>query len=280
MARIVVVGGVAADQVVHLSERCREGHHLNGIPGGTRLGGGGANTAVALAAAGHHVTLVTAVGDDAVGRWQLDQLTALGVDVSAVVVVPGPSTRSILLVDPAGERTIVNLGRVQEAAPPARLLDLPADLVYVRNRSSQLAPLLSQVAACCPVVAHVPPVAAGLYPAQVIVASRSDLAIDDPVALGRLVAGEPWRWTVVTAGAEGARAYGADGAELEVSAVAVTAVDSTGAGDAFAVGLCHALAAAEPMGAALAEAARWGAAKVSMDGSQLTPDKVRQMLRP
>jgi sugar/nucleoside kinase (ribokinase family) len=279
MARIVVVGGVASDEVVHLGGRCREGAHLNGIPAGTRLGGGGANTAVALAAAGHHVTLVAAVGDDEAGRWQLAQLAARGVDVSAMVRVAGRSTRSILLVDPAGERTIVNLGRAQEAAPPHRLLDLPADLVYVRNRSTSLAPLLAQSAARQPVVAHVPPVGEGLYPAQVVLGSQSDIGDDDPLGVGRSVAGAWLQWMVLTRGPHGASAFAATGAVLEVPAVAVpAAVDSTGAGDAFAAGLCHALAAARPMADALAEAARWGAAKVAEDGSALSAEAVHRLL--
>lgn len=279
MARIVVLGGVAADQVVHLNGRCREGGHLDGVAAGTRLGGGGGNTAVALAAAGHHVTLVTAVGEDDIGDWQLAQLAARGVDTSAVVRVAGASTRSIVLVDPAGERTIVNLGRAQEAAPPVRLLDLPADLVYVRNRSTALGPLLALSAARQPVVAHVPPVGEGLYPAQVVLASESDVTPDDPLALGRLVAGDLLQWLVLTRGALGARAFGAGGEELAVPAVAVDAVDSTGAGDAFAAGLCHALAGGAEMSAALQEAARWGAAKVGEEGSALSAERVREILK-
>lgn len=278
MARIVVLGGVAADQVVHLRDRCREGGHLDGLPAGTRLGGGGANTAVALAAAGHHVTLVAAVGEDETGDWQIAELAARGIDVSAVVRVAGPSTRSIVLVDPDGERTIVNLGRAQEARPPLRLLDLPADLVYVRNRSTALGPLLAQSAARQPVVAHVPPVAAGLYPAQVVLGSESDLSADDPLALGRLVAGDLLQWMVLTGGARGARAFGPGGEVLAVPALATLAVDSTGAGDAFAAGLCHVLAGGANMAGALKEAARWGAAKVGEEGSALSVASVAKLL--
>lgn len=278
MARIVVVGGVAADQVVHLRGRCREGGHLDGVPAGTRLGGGGANTAAALAAAGHHVMLVAAVGEDDTGDWQLSALAARGIDVSAMVRVPGPSTRSIVLVDPDGERTIVNLGRAQEAAPPERLLDLDADLVYVRNRSTALGPLLARSAARQPVVAHVPPVGQGLYPAQVVLGSESDITTGDPWALGRQVAGDLLQWMVLTRGAQGARAFGADGAEIAVPAVAAHAVDSTGAGDAFAAGLCHALAQHHAMAEALAEGARWGAAKVEEAGSALSVERVKLLL--
>ena len=279
MARIVVVGGVAADEVVRLHGRCREGGHLDGVAAGTRLGGGGANTAAALAAAGHQVSMVAAVGQDAVGDWQLAELAARGIDIGAMVRVPGPSTRSIVLVDPQGERTIVNLGRAQEAEPPARLLELPADLVYVRNRSAGLAPVLARVARRCPVVAHVPPVGAGLFPAQVIVASEADVEAGDPLALGRLVAGELLEWMVLTRGPQGARAFGADGKVVAVPAVPAQAVDSTGAGDAFAAGLCHALVGGASMPAALGEAARWGAAKVGEAGSALGAERVRQLLQ-
>lgn len=278
MARIVVVGGVVADQVVHLRGRCREGGHLDGVPACTRLGGGGANTAVALAEAGHHVVMVAAVGTDETGDWQLAQLAARGVDVSPVVRVPGPSTRSIVLVDPDGERTIVNLGRVQEAEPPHRLLDLPADLVYVRNRSPLLGPLLARSVARQPVVAHVPPVGEGLYPAQVLLGSESDLSAADPLGMGRLVAGDVLRWMVLTRGAHGARAFGAAGEELVVPALPSRAVDSTGAGDAFAAGLCHALAHGAAMADALHEAARWGAAKVAEEGSALSAESVRRLM--
>lgn len=283
MARIVVVGSVASDEVIRLSERCREGAHLNGIAAGTRLGGGGANTAVALAAAGHHVTLVTAVGADTAGEWQLHQLAAAGIDTSAIARVFGPSTRSILLVDPGGERTIVNLGRAQEGEPPRRLLDIPADLIYVRTRARGLAPLLAARAPECMVVAHVPPLEDGIFPAHVVVASASDLdeaVRAEPLAAARRVAGDLLRWMVLTRGGEGVSAYAADGATLSAPAPKVEAVDSTGAGDSFAAGLCHALAAGMIMQAALAEAVRWGAAKVAQDGSALRPETVRGLLAP
>ncbi|HTH16106.1 MAG TPA: PfkB family carbohydrate kinase [Magnetospirillum sp.] len=277
MARIVVLGGVASDEVIHLTGRCREGAHLDGRLARARLGGGGANTAVALAAAGHQVTLVTAVGEDAAADWQLARLAERGVDTSAIVRVPGPSTRSILLVDPEGERTIVNLGRAQEAEPPHRLLDLSADLVYVRSRKLGLAPLLKQVRA--PVVAHIPPAAPGLFPAGIVLASQSDIAVDDPLALARQVAGERLQWMVLTRGAAGVRAFADGGGVLEVPAVPVAPVDSTGAGDSFAAGLCHALAGGLAMAAALREAVRWGAAKVGEEGSALSVESVRRLLK-
>jgi sugar/nucleoside kinase (ribokinase family) len=280
MARIVVVGSVATDEVVRLTGRCREGAHLSGTMLAPRLGGGGANSAVALAAAGHEVALVTAVGEDGDGDWQLDELVRLGVDISAVRRVKGDSTRSIVMIDPDGERTIVNLGRANEEQPPVRLLNMAADLVYVRSRTVGLGPLLAQKGTACPIVAHIPPIEPEVFPAQVIVASASDLPPDllaEPVTAGLMAAGRRLEWMVLTRGAEGAEAFSA-AKRLNQPSPRVRAVDSTGAGDAFAAGLCHALAQGAEMEEALAVAVRWGAAKVGQEGSILTAGTVAGLI--
>ena len=53
MPRIVVVGSVAIDEVVALRRPLAAGLHLDGRERGRRVGGGAANTAVALASAGY-----------------------------------------------------------------------------------------------------------------------------------------------------------------------------------------------------------------------------------
>lgn len=103
MARILVVGSIADDGVIRLTEALRPGAHLNGASAGVRLGGGGANTAVALAAAGHDVALLAAVGCDAVGDALLADLAAAGVDTSLVTRLNQSTTRSLLLIDPTGD---------------------------------------------------------------------------------------------------------------------------------------------------------------------------------
>ena len=118
LARIVVVGSVAQDDVVTLRQALCAGCHLDAAGRKLRLGGGGANTAIPLRHAGHEVALVAPVGGDDVAEWLLAKLQGAGIDVSAVVRVPGGSTRSIVLVDPGGERTIVNLHRCRETGPP------------------------------------------------------------------------------------------------------------------------------------------------------------------
>ncbi|MDS4040987.1 MAG: carbohydrate kinase family protein [Candidatus Competibacter sp.] len=280
MARIVVIGAVARDEVALLAEPLRPGAHLNGVMPGARLGGGGANTAVALAAAGHAVTLLAAVGQDAAGDVLLAELATAGVDIAQIARLDRPTTRSLVLVDPGGERTVVNVTRCEEDAPPDRLLDLPAEAIYVRSRRRDLAPLLAAKAATALVVAHLPPVEPGSQPAHILVASASDLVPDvcrEPWALGREVAGEILRWVVITAGAAGARAC-SQGERLEASAAPAQPVDTTGAGDAFVAGLLHALLDGRLMPDALALAVRFGTEATLWATSGLPALAVRRLL--
>ncbi|MFN7989679.1 MAG: PfkB family carbohydrate kinase [Thermoanaerobaculia bacterium] len=268
MPRVVVVGSVAIDEVVELRQALRAGLHLDGRPRGPRVGGGAANTAIPLAYAGHEVTVVSCAGTDPDGSRILARLSGAGVDVSQVVRRPGPSTRSLVLLEPDGERTVVNLHRCREDGPPRRLRALPADVVYVRSRELDLAPLLAERLDGCLVVAHVPPSGPLVRPAHVLVASSSDLRDDErsaPWETGRRAAGEALRWVVVTHGPGGAEALSAE-RRLHVPAREVVAVDSTGAGDVFAAGLVHALAGGAPMETALATAVAWGTAAVECGG--------------
>lgn len=282
MAKIVVLGSIARDDVVMLEEPIREGRHLQGALPVTRLGGGGANTAIALAHGGHEVSLVAAVGTDPLADELLAELSRHGVDIGPVTRVKGETTRSLVLLDPNGERTIVNLTRAREAMPPRRLLDLDADCVYVRSHRRDLAEILAAKARLCPIIAQIQPQDAGQLPVQVLVGSHADLderTRADPMAAGRWLAGDALRWVVITRGGDGAEAFGTDGRRLCATAPDVPVIDSTGAGDAFAAGLAHALALGMDMPQALPLAVLWGTAKVSKKGSYLDREVVRTVLK-
>ncbi len=261
MARIAVVGSVAMDRVVALRSPLREGAHLEGEDKGERLGGGGANAALALARAGQRAALVGAVGDDDAGRKLLAGLEMAGVDVSAMRIAPGPSTRSLIFVDPEGERTIVNLSRARESESPKRLLEMKSDVIYVRDRDPALAPLLARCLDRASVIGHMPPTAEASRPAHVLVASRSDVGpeiLDDPLAAGRGVAGPRLNAVVITAGAEGAFLYEKGRDVVRIPARSVRPVDTTGAGDAFAAGLAFGLASGMGVARATEIGVSWG----------------------
>ena len=265
----LVVGSVAWDEIVRLDGPLRAGSHNGGCFEGGRIGGGAANTAMALARAGDAVRVVSAVGEDAAGRELLDGLASLGVDVSLVDRHAEETTRSLVMLDPSGERTVVNLARAPVPLPEG-LADMAADWLYVRSADPALTEVLARrVAGGGRVLAHVPPVQDDFRRAQVLVGSASDLDEDflsDPFSAGRRIAGDALEWMVVTYGGMGARAFG-PGSVLERRARQVDVVDSTGAGDVFAGGLLHALAAGMTMDDALAAAVRWGTASVGYAGT-------------
>lgn len=268
MARIAVVGSVALDEVVALAQPLQEGRHLDATRRERRLGGGAANTAVPLRHAGHEVFVVSPIGTDETGDWLLAELGTVGIDTSAVVRVPGDSTRSLVLVDPRGERTIVNLRRCVEEGPPVRLRDLKVDAVYVRSREADLSELLAELARRTTVVAHVPPLVPGARPAHVLLGSQADLPaafVADPWDPAEAVAGPLLRWVVITRGAHGAEAVSAE-ERIATPTPAVEVVDTTGAGDVFGAGLVHALVLGREMPAALEIAAAWGAAAAAAAG--------------
>lgn len=280
MAKILVVGSVARDELVRLKEPLRAGSHLEADPICPRLGGGGANVAIPLAHAGHQVRLLAPLGSDATADELLRELAAEGIDTSALAFVAGPSTRSLVLLEPNGERTVVNLHRCREAAAPQRLRALAADAIYVRSRASDLTPLLAQKVEHGLVVAQVPPCEPGSRPAQVLIASQSDFDGDvlaDPWALGQRVAGRRLEWMVVTRGSKGAEAFSSR-EHITVSPTPAQVVDTTGAGDAFAAGLLHALLSGAGMKEALESGVAWGTAAVTSEGSFLSREAVAALL--
>ncbi len=264
---ILVLGSVAWDEVVRLDTPLAVGGHNQGRWEGCRIGGGAANTAMALARVGDRARLVSAVGRDPSGRALLGDLAAQGLDVSAVGEGT-ETTRSLLLLDPQGERTIVNLARAK-VRWPGDLADWAADACYVRAADPALGAVLARLAERMPVVAHIPPVEEGLRPVPILVGSVSDLTAEQrahPFALGERVAGERLEWVVITRGAEGAVAYGRDGT-IECPARRVRVVDGTGAGDVFAAGLVYGLARGWPMAHVLEVAVSWGTASVTYVGT-------------
>ncbi len=266
--RVVVVGSIAVDEVVRLRGPLQPGTHAAAEWCGERVGGGAANSAMALARAGLDVALVSAAGADAQGERLLAPLRALGIDLTWVAR-PATSTRSLLLIDPEGERTILNLHRASVPLPAA-LADDPAPVCYLRSADPALVePMRRRIAQGRCVVVHMPPLDMQMVPAQVVVGSAADLdaaTLAAPYDAVRACLGAGLEWVVITRGPAGASAYSAT-QHLHQVAPRVVAVDTTGAGDVFAAGLCAALAAGRPMPAALAQAVAWGSASVQYPGT-------------
>ena len=107
----VIVGDVAGEIAFGQAETLVE-------RGALTVGGSSAIMACGAARLGLRVAFVGVVGDDAAGRFMLDELTARGVDVSGCVVLPGRATGlTVHLVRPGAERDramLTSLGCVGE----------------------------------------------------------------------------------------------------------------------------------------------------------------------
>ena len=250
---VIVVGSVNVDRLVRVSHLPAPGETvINGVL--ERAGGGkGANAAVAAAMLGAPVALIAAVGDDAEGPESLDDLRGHGVDVSAVAVCAEPTGVAHITIDEQAENTIVVVSGANAT--------LGADAV--RRGLARLAGPRSVVLAGLEVPDAAVVAAAGFCrrhglrflldpaparppPGEVIAACEAltpnsaelhGLGVDGPEAL--LDAGA--RWVVVTRGADGAELFAPGCASVRVPATSVDAVDTTGAGDAFAAALAVAL---------------------------------------
>jgi ribokinase len=275
MSTLLVIGVLALDRPIRLDGPLRSGGRLRGRSlGGAlegRLGGGAANAGCALRAAGHTVLAASFLADDADGRRTRALAEAARLDLRLTRFRPGRSARTLVLVEPTGERTIIGL---DGAAPGARMpLDAPSDHpglrpdgLFIRTAYDGAADWARRTAG--PVLLHWPALD---YEGEVdvVVASADDLPADMakapfPAAAARL--GPRLRWVVVTHGADGATAHGA-GEPIVVQAPPATARDTTGAGDVFAAGLLDALVAGADMGAALTHACAWGAAAAALERS-------------
>ncbi|MEA2278801.1 MAG: ribokinase [Solirubrobacteraceae bacterium] len=263
--RVAVVGSINLDLVVRVERHPAPGETVVGGDRSELPGGKGANQAVAAARLGAEVALVGRVGADEPGRRLRDGLAGEGVDVAHVREdADAPTGMAFIAVDPAGENTIVVSpganARVDGGdVDAARELLAGAAVTLVQHEISPAAVAAAIAAAGGTVVLNPAPARAlGPGMVDVLVPNRGELAAlsgrddGDPVQLARGL--HAARAVVVTLGADGALVVEGDRVE-RIAAPSVTAVDTTGAGDAF----CGALAQALADGAALVEAARWAA---------------------
>src|SRR5690348_11483369 len=107
--RAAVVGHVEWVDFVSLSRFPRQGEVAHAETTFARAAGGGSVVAVVLAGLGAEVDFFCALGDDALGRAAVEQLTDRGVNVLAAWR-DQPTRRALTLLEPGGERTIVTMG--------------------------------------------------------------------------------------------------------------------------------------------------------------------------
>ena len=291
--RVTAVGAAAVDEWYAVSNIPEPdggafAHDVTAAPGGV-----GANVAVALDRLGRDVGLVSRVGDDEYGRRATAWLADTGVDMDRVVVGDEPTTRSLVLRDPTGERAIVTTG---ESFRSLQLDDatlertLESEVVFVtayapdRVTRRLLDAVVSRPAATRPALVFdlsgpvTELVGRGTAPETIHgYVHHADLFVaggvatpayfgSDAAAVERL---RQIRTTdvgpaVLTHGAEGMTAI-MDGGARRYDAFDVDVVDTTGAGDAFIAGLIDQWLLATDTSAAIDDAVRFAAAVAAIN---------------
>ncbi|MFF9812040.1 ribokinase [Streptomyces sp. NPDC014006] len=283
---LLVVGSANADLVVGVERRPAAGETVLGSDLVVHPGGKGANQAVAAARLGARTALLARVGDDAYGRLLLDSQRAAGVDTVGVLVGGAPTGVALITVDPSGDNSIVVSPGANGRLTPADVraagslfqastvvsaqLEIPLESVVEVVRSlaegsrfvlnpSPPRPLPREVLDACD------PLIVNEHEAKVIL---GDAAVGDtPEDWARILLAKGPRSVVITLGGEGALVASAEGV-TRVPSVNVTAVDTTGAGDAFTAALAWKLGTGASLADAAAYAARVGAAAVTRRGAQ------------
>jgi sugar/nucleoside kinase (ribokinase family) len=267
-------------------------------PGGTllteqmtiRVGGAGANAALASVEAGMEVRLIGCVGDDQLAGWMREQLSPAGLTDELVVMPGGTSGLTVALESQARDRTFLTYLGVNARWEAAMIPDgvlrcenlLLCDyFVAPRLRGEAARRLLDTARAhgartffdttvdpdgfppgTQAEVRELLPSVDVFLPNEVEACALAD-GTEDAAQAARALQAVSGEWVVVKLGASGCFAVGPDGTELTVPAPAVAVADTTGAGDAFNAGLVHALAQGSSWAEALTAATGFATAIIS-----------------
>jgi len=250
MARIAVVGSYGVGLTVELDRVPDAGETVIGRSFRIDHGGKGSNQAIGAARLGAQVDFLTAVGDDTFGQsarslWQTEGVHA------EIVVTSAATMTAPIFVEPSGQIRIVIV-----PGAPERLTRAHVDAFAERIARADVCLVQLEI-----------PVDTALYALEVARRAGVRTILNPAPAPTEPIAPEVDYVTpneTEAAAVQGARAtvvltLGEEGAELDgvrVPAFPATAVDTTGAGDAFNAAFAVALAEGLPD----LDAVRWGCA--------------------
>jgi len=299
--QVVVVGSANVDLVLDVDHRPIAGETILGSDIVTTPGGKGANQAVAAGKVGGDVAFIGCIGADDHGELLRASLANAGVDLRGLRTVEAPTGNAIILVTPDGENSIIVSPAANRHVSPQMLdelekvwgsaallvvqLEIPletvAHVVSRANASGTRVVVNAAPAAALPreVLAVCDPLVVNEAEAAFLLGRTGPeadvplLADGDADRLARDLLDLGPRSVVVTLGSAGAVLIeqGVDGRParpVHVPARQVTAVDTTGAGDAFVGALAVELAAGAHLDASVRRATDVAALAVGRRGAQ------------
>jgi ribokinase len=286
---ICVVGSSNVDLTFRTARLPRPGETMAGQAFHLGFGGKGANQAVMAARLGAQVTLVSKIGRDVFGEQSLQNYRTQGIETRHVRVDEQRSTGlAAILVDDQARNCIIvvpgaNLGLtpedVRDAAASIRTADVQLCQLEVPVATTLEALRVAKAAGVRTILNPAPatplpddmlPLVDLCVPNETELEALSGCPVADLVqveAAARVLLGRGAGQVIVTLGDRGAMIVDAQSAE-HIPAVPVTAVDSTGAGDAFIGSLAVFLAEQLPLTEAVRRANAVAALSVTRPGTQ------------
>jgi ribokinase len=281
---ICVVGSCNLDLIVYTPRLPQVGETLTASDFQTCCGGKGANQAVMAARLGARVSMVGKVGRDLFGDRLLANFREQGVDTAHVLVDAGkPSGVATILVDAAANNCILVVpgangaltpDDVRAAAPAITAADILLCQLEVPPETTTEALRLARAAGVKTILNPAPAVPLAdevLSLADLCVPNETELRIltglSSPAEGARALLTRGPGAVLVTLGERGVLVATPQGCEA-IAAVAVRAVDPSGAGDAFVGSLAVFLAEGAPLAEAARRANAVAALSVTRPGTQ------------
>jgi ribokinase len=287
--RIAVVGSANTDLITFADTFPRPGETLFGQNFDLGFGGKGANQAVAARLCGAEVVMVAKVGKDLFGEATVRNFNSFGVDTTHVKIVGGvPTGVAPIFVEPGGQNRIIVVKGANDRLTPADVDTAAAELSRVHTIILQFEiPLATIYHTVRFARAH--NIRCIVNPAPAVPANLADLTgadyfipneteaelitglpvqtIDQAAACAAALLAKGFRRVLITLGSRGSLLADASG-HTHIEPFPVTAVDTTGAGDAFIGSLAVFLAEGVPEKDAIGRASLYAALSTTRVGTQ------------
>jgi ribokinase len=301
--RITVVGSYATGLTMKVERMPAMGETVLGAGYRVDYGGKGSNQAVACARLGAKVSFVARIGKDPFGEMALGLYRDEGIDLAHLIqtagaptgvgfiIVEAASGHNCITIDPGANDllTATDVSQCDAFHSPAVVLtqlEIPvaaAEAALARGREQSAITILNP-APVRPLPSSILQVVDILTPNQSearVLAGLSPDAKVEPETVARNLIGRGVKQVVMTMGENGALLVTAK-SSTHVAAVPMSAVDTTGAGDAFNAGLALALACGASREEAVKFAVVTGGLAVTKEGvipSLPNRDEVLQFYR-